>query len=113
MRIHMALVMNWITTDASLGAEMGFLPLTTVTASNVSTTDVGEDWMLLTIAPPALCQETTLIGTNLAGGIRFDIRAKRKLEELNQHPFFVIKNSGVGAGQLNYGFRCRTLLALP
>ena len=111
-RVHLALVINWTTTDATLGADVGILPSTTLQiASVVADTAVGEDWMLLTICPPALCPNTTLVGTNLTGGIRFDLRAKRKLDELNQHLYFVITNPG--SGSITWGIRARTLCMLP
>jgi hypothetical protein len=112
MRVHGALIINWTSSDTTLGANVGVLPSTTTEIQNVSSqTDLGEDWMYLTICPPALCQETTLVGTNLAGGFRFDIRAKRRVQELNQRVFYVLQNPG--SGTITHGARFRLLLALP
>jgi hypothetical protein len=113
MRTHMTLAFAEATADTGQGVYLGLIVANAPTATNIDpSVDFGDDWMLLrVVGPQSNNRNTVVIGTNELWGQEIDLRAKRKLEELNERYFLCMKNNG--SGVVNFSMFCRTLLALP
>ncbi len=112
MRTHLIVASSEPSADTNQGLMLGLI----VKDWNAATipdpsVDLGDDWMLHTVHTPTVAQQTYFIGTNMIWGSRYDVRAKRKVEELNEGFFLCLQNQGSGTN--TYTVFCKTLLALP
>jgi hypothetical protein len=118
VRSHLRLSLTAADTDTNPGAFFGLcVDDNTITAAGKPdpSSDFGRDWMYVnfitpgtspsSIAAPANAPTEFLYGTDV------DIRSKRRLPEMNDDLFFVLKNSG--SASLNYGVFIRSLVMLP
>jgi hypothetical protein len=100
------------TADTNQGMYVGLLHADVVNVTNIDpSTNFGADWSLLTVNGPPTAQQVYFSGTNTIWGQRYDIKAKRKIEELGEKYLLCFENAG--SGQVSYTFFARTLIALP
>jgi len=112
MRIHTKIAITQTAADASLGVFAGWIVDTAPTVTNLDpATSFGDDWMLLTELAPSTGTQVQTVGTVIFYGENFDIRSKRKCEELNEKLFLCLTNAG--SGSVTLGAFSRTLIALP
>ena len=106
MRTHIALNVTAATAGVGDGAFVGLVVGTDVdTATQVTPTEPFLDWMLYTSVYAAG-------GGGVINSHMIDIRAKRKMQELNQIYWLnLVALLGVNATQV--AFTARTLIALP
>jgi hypothetical protein len=82
------------------------------TVTNLSpATQFTLDWMLLRNLNPGVARQAVLLGTSVGYGEVYDLRAKRRIEELGEKYFLCIEN--VGTSTVTLGLFTRTLIALP
>jgi hypothetical protein len=117
MRVHLDLSVAWtaVTPATSNGLAIGFCIEDTdlVGAGDVSPGAAGRDWMLRQDFLPGSGRNTVSIAAaSPVEGFQVDLRAKRKVQELNQTLCFVLQNTAA-AGGLPVSFFARTLIALP
>jgi len=117
MRTHLSIAITDVTTGApAMGVYVGLIVSTAPTVTNLDpSTAFGDDWMLLTSFGPGTSNgNVALFGASnvtIYYGSRFDVRSKRKIEELGEKYFLCVQNSG--ANSVNIGTFTRTLIALP
>src|SRR5215468_117083 len=110
MRTHTVVNLSEANADTGKGVYLGWIVADAPNATNIDpSTGFGFDWMLLTVLPPELGQSEFLDGTNVRWAREYDLRSKRKIEELAERYFLCIQNAG--SGTVNYSTFTRTLLA--
>jgi hypothetical protein len=117
MRVHMDISVLWsaVTPATSNGLAIGFCVEDTdlVTAQDITPGAQGRDWMLREdLFPGTGLNTASIAAASPVEGFRVDLRAKRKVQELNQTLAFVIQNTAA-AGGLPVSFFARVLIALP
>jgi hypothetical protein len=117
MRVHTNLAITWLFTDTGPGLYVGYLVASPpVTGTYDPNAESGLDWMLNTVIAPGTVNRQCLVQggaspTAYFAGNEFDIRAKRKIQELSQQFFFCAQNPG--SAQVSISGFTKTLLALP
>lgn len=112
MRTHTIVNCVEANADTGKGVFLGWIVDSATTATTIDpSTGFGFDWMLLTVLPPELGKSEFLDGTNLRWAQEYDLRSKRKIEELAEKYFLCIQNQG--SGTVTFSSFSRTLLALP
>jgi hypothetical protein len=117
IRTHLRVSVGWgATTSTGQAFRTGLVveDADAVAGANVTLTEMGRDWALLddflpgtganTLASPAS-------GTVFEGFV-VDLRAKRKVQELNQTWVLAVSPTG-GPAAAAYSYWARTLIALP
>jgi hypothetical protein len=118
MRTHIKISLTAADTDANPGAFFGTIVVdSTMQAAGRPdpSTDFAADWLYLSLMGPGIAQNTTVgppnAPTEWLYGNEVDVRARRRLHEMNDNYVFCLKNSGSAA--LNYTLFVRALVALP
>jgi len=116
MRTHTVIaVTDTVAGAPAMGLYLGWVVDDAPTATNLDpSTSFGDDWMLLTQLAPGYARNSSVLGDaggHIYYGERFDLRAKRKIEELNEQYLLCYENAG--ANTISVGMFTRTLLALP
>jgi hypothetical protein len=98
--------LGWIVSSAPGGGSTVPSPLN----------DVGDDWMMLRLLYPACAfnsWSSPVAGpfTAIQYGMEYDLKSKRRIEELGEKYYFAITNTG--SANLTFSTWHRTLVALP
>jgi hypothetical protein len=118
VRTHVWLSLGAVNADTSPSFISGLIVFdksdTSANRPNVLS-DFYTDWMHLRQISPGTAMNSiafpTNAPTNALYGADYDIRAKRKIHEMNDSLFFCLANQGSAAE--NYSFFIRTLVMLP
>jgi len=113
MRTHARLELSSATTDNAAGFVYGFAvdDATELGGTNLDLTSLGADWMLYDTVTPASSPSIMTVGTTFIWHRTIDLKAKRRLEELNESYRFSIKNEG--GATADWSLFARILVALP
>ena len=112
MRTHVKLAFSEASADTNVGPYLGLIVNSAPTATNPDPfSDVYDDWMLNTSLGPATADNVYFIGANELWGYTFDLRAKRKIEEMSEKYQLILSNQA--SGSVTFSMFTKTLLALP
>ena len=117
MRTHLRMQIGWpVTTSTGQFFTVGLCveDADLVAANDITLGERGRDWALLDGLVPG-SGANTLASPNtgtVMEGFNFDLRAKRKVQELNQTWQLAVSPSG-GAAAVPFSYWARTLIALP
>jgi len=112
MRIHSRIAITCAANDAALGLFVGFIVDTAPTVTNLDpSVAFGDNWMLLSEISPSVGKNQMLNGTSIFYGDEFDIRSKRKVQELGEKLFLC--GTSAHSTSITIGTFTRTLIALP
>ena len=118
IRNHLWLSLSAGDTDTNPSVISGIIvwdktALSATTGPNVSS-DFYVPWLHLRELSPGTTPNTTPTPINAPTGVlygmEYDIKAKRKLLQMNDSLFFLLRNQG--SQNISYSFFCRTLIAL-
>jgi hypothetical protein len=115
MRTHLRIaVADNPTGGPSMGGYLGLIVSTAPTVTNLDpSVAFADDWLLNSSMGPTHVPGNSILldATHIAYGVYFDIRAKRKIQELNEVYFLCFTNTGANA--INVQTFVKTLVALP
>jgi hypothetical protein len=114
MRTHIRLSVSSTAADTNPGLQYGlvvFDRLQVSPTSPVVLTDLDIDWMIQNFLSPATARNGFLTATNYLFGEDIDLRSRRRLHEVNDRPFLILRNNG-SAG-LTFSLMAKMLIALP
>jgi len=111
MRTHARLSFSCANTDTNPGVFYGFVVWDTTIAKPDPQVDLETDWYHTNLITPGTSPSSVEIGASDLWGETIDIKARRRLHQMHDHPFLLIKNTG--STTVTVSFFVRTLLALP
>jgi hypothetical protein len=109
LRIHLDLSLSWLTSDTS-PAVIASIIVQDKQFGIVPTTDLQVPWLLYRMVTPGRSEQSMVNGTSILAGDVFDIRAKRRLPQLNDTLQFRLSN--LGSASVAYTINARTLVML-
>jgi hypothetical protein len=113
MRTHLRLSFSSLTSDTSPGVFYGIVlwdKSQTIGLPDVQT-DLNVDWMIQDFVSPGTSEDSIIVSTSILYGESLDLKARRRLRELNDTPTLLFKN--VGSASLQFGYMSKMLVALP
>ena len=115
VRSHIWLSLSHTSADTSPSAISGLIVWDKTNAATTVpdvSSDFYTDWMhLREISPGSVPNAVFVAGTAYLYGMEYDVRARRRLHEMNDSLFFCLQNQG--SGNLTYSTFIRTLVMLP
>ena len=115
LRTHVALELHAATTDTSPGVDWGLLQWNKLRASAADmpdpNTNFHADWAMLRELRPGLARSVFTVNSQIFFGSEYDVKARRRLHEMDDTFFFQISN--VGTASIVYDLFSRCLVALP
>ena len=113
MRTHLRLHCVQPSTDTAPAVIYGLIVWDSTIAKPDPGVDFYADWYWNSFLSPATSNSAIsgVPGTNTSYGETIDVRARRRLHQMNDHPFFLMHN--FGSTSVTFDLFCRTLLALP
>jgi hypothetical protein len=114
MRTHLRISCSSLLTDGSPGAFYGIVvwdkQVASATSPNVAT-DFNVDWMIQRLITPGTANQVVTSSTSYLYGDTIDIKSRRRVHEVNDHPFFYFANTGTA--NMNLSFFAKQLYARP
>jgi hypothetical protein len=112
VRTHIRLSCSHLNTDTNPGVTYGLIVLDKTLASSPNpATDLNADWMLDSFISPGLSQSAINNGVSLLYGEVIDVKARRRLHEVNDNCFLALVNDG--STTLTYSLLVKQLYMLP
>jgi hypothetical protein len=114
LRSHVRMSFSSLSTDTNPGFQYGIIVvdknLASVGNPNVLT-DLDADWMIQSFVSPGTAITAFTQGSSVLYGETLDLKARRRLHEVNDRPFLIFRNNGSAAA--NYSYWAKQLYALP
>jgi hypothetical protein len=110
MRTHARLSVAWSNTDTSPICHYGSIVEDGANWSGTPFNDTQLPWLHLNVLEPGTARNSIAVGTSILAGDDLDIRARRRIPDLNDSYLWKLYNGG--SASLTYTLFIRTLVML-
>jgi len=116
LRTHLIMSFSSLLTDTSPAFNFGIVvydqvPINSSGIKPDPQTEVNLDWMIDKFISPGTGLQSVDTSSTFLYGDRIDLKAKRRIHEVNNRPFLCVKN--IGNATASYSAWCKMLIALP